>query len=412
MKILFVSMIPFEYNTSATIQNKGIIKGLVELGHEVDTLTLMPNKDAISYDDSINDIKGLINNSYYIDINPIYAILMARKQESQGAKTGKSKGGMVKYILKKVRPIIKKIYDNVSIFDAQKYNVKGVSKLKIDYSKYDIIISASDPKSSHLIVERIFKENKNCRAKWIQYWGDPMLIDITRKNDWRDIFVRYAENKLIAKADKVVYASPLTLKKQKEIFPKHAVKMDYVNQACVDNVLDSTEKTAMKKREDSAITVGYFGEYRSTIRNIIPLYNVAINSDFKLNICGSSDLVLKETSNVSVYGFVPYNQVLEKEKEADILVCICNSKGTQIPGKIYYYLAYKKPIVVILDGEYKNELRDYLEQFNRFILCDNEEKSIKEAIERAKSELGKKEYHIPEQVTPKYIARKIINGLA
>ena len=52
-------------------------------------------------------------------------------------------------------------------------NVKGVSKLVIDYNNYDIIISASDPKSSHLIVDRILKENMLYDTKWIQYLGRP-----------------------------------------------------------------------------------------------------------------------------------------------------------------------------------------------------------------------------------------------
>lgn len=44
MKILFISMVPFEYNTSATIQNKGIVLGLSQLGCSVDTMTLQPQK--------------------------------------------------------------------------------------------------------------------------------------------------------------------------------------------------------------------------------------------------------------------------------------------------------------------------------------------------------------------------------
>ncbi|NLN41927.1 MAG: hypothetical protein GX160_08100, partial [Clostridiales bacterium] len=54
MEVLFVSMFPFEHNTSATIQNKGIVRGLVALGNNVDTLTLEPLQTSASYDDSMN----------------------------------------------------------------------------------------------------------------------------------------------------------------------------------------------------------------------------------------------------------------------------------------------------------------------------------------------------------------------
>jgi len=412
MKILFVSMIAFENNTSATIRNKGVIKGLVELGCKIDTLTLTPNKESISYDNSMNDINDLISNSYYIEFNRVYTILMAKKQKPKEIKANKNEnknGNIVKYIFKKIRSFIKKIYDNTSIFDAQKYNVRKVSKLNIDYNKYDIIISSSDPKSSHLIVDRIFKKNRNCRAKWIQYWGDPMLIDITRKNDWRDNLVKYHEKKLISKADRVIYASPLTLKRQKEIFYDFASKMDYANQGYtnIQPVKNKNDITTSDIDLES-IKFGYFGAYISNVRNIIPLYDAAIDEKICLDICGRSDILLESTNNINVYGQVSYDQVLKMEKTTDILISICNKRGTQIPGKIYYWAGYDKPIIVILDGEYKEELKDYLNDFDRYILCENNKESIINAISEAKKQLSHCEYIINKRFTPKYMAEKIL----
>lgn len=410
MRVLFVSMVAFENNTSATIQNKGIIRGLSALGHEVDIMTLRPNQNTISYDKSMNDISEFIINSYYIDINPKYARVMAKKQNTNIVTINvKSKRNVLRNIARKGRNLIKKVYDNTAIFDAQKFNVKGVSRLNINYSKYDIIMSASDPKSSHLIVERILRENKECKANWIQYWGDPMLNDITRKSDWRDSLVKYYENKLISKADRVIYASPLTLNKQAESFSNLAFKMDYASQVYAD--VQNKEHNGKKIKVNNNVSVGYFGAYYSAIRNIIPLYNVSKNGAFKLNICGASDIKLQSTTNIVVKEMVSYKKAVQMEEESDILVCLCNNKGTQIPGKIYYCTSYNKPIVVILDGEYKEELREYLESFKRFVLCENEEQSIKEAIERAKKQLGIESYNISEQLSPKYMARKILKNI-
>ena len=409
MKILFVSMVAFENNTSATIQNKGIIRGLSEIGHDIDIMTLRPDQSSISFDDTMNDISGLINKAYYIDIDSKYAKLMAKKQKSSdGISVKHEKSSILKLILRKGRNILKKIYDNISIFDAQKVNVKGVSKLDVDYDKYDIIISASDPKSSHLIVDKILRDNKPCKAKWIQYWGDPMLNDITRKSDWRDGLVKYYEKKLIQKADRVIYASPLTLNIQKKTFPDFAFKMDYANQVYV-NVINEIKNIDNKVNNNDSISLGYFGSYRSSIRNIIPLYN-AVKKDgrFKLNICGSSDIKLSNTDNISVHGMLPYKETIKMEEESDILVCICNSRGTQIPGKIYYCTGYNKPIIVILDSEYKEELRDYLEAFNRFILCENNERAIINAIEEGKRQLNTHKYIINKQLTPEFMAKKIL----
>lgn len=407
MNILLVSMVPFESNTSATIQNKGIVKGLVELGHVVDTMTLELTNNAISYDESMNDIRGIVRNSYYIKINPQYAKFMAKKPANKSGQNGNhnSSNQFSNKIKKGIRSIIKKIYDNTSIFDAQRSNVNQVSKLKIKYDLYDIIISVSDPKSSHLIVEKILKNHSKFKAKWIQYWGDPMFNDITRNKDWRDFLVRNHEKKILKKADKIVYASPLTLKAQKETYPDQAKKMNYASQVFLKDTLNKSAYTS----NNTNTTVGYFGAYNSKIRNIMPLYNAALNSDYNLSICGSSDLKLESTEKIKVYGMVSYKEAKRMEEKSDIIVTICNSSGTQIPGKIYYCSGYNKPIIVALDGEYKEELRAYLETFNRYILCENDSDSIIEAFEKARSEFKKRISSIDEKLTPKYMADKILN---
>lgn len=409
MKVLFVSMVPLENNTSATIQNKGIIRGLSASGHTIDILTLKPNMSAIGHDSSMNDIKGIIGNSYYIDIDPRYAVIMAKKkmpQKMENYETRYYNENIVKNIVRITRNPIKKIYEKTAIFDAQKINVNRVSKLNIDYNQYDIIISASDPKSSHLIVKRILGKNKKCKAKWIQYWGDPMFIDITRERDWRNQIVKYHERKLISIADRIIYASPFTLDKQKEIYNKYSHKMDYASQAYA-----KVNSNVVERQRNTPLIVGYFGAYLSKIRDIIPLYKAAQSSDFKLNICGVSDINLDNKDNISVSGMLSYKEVVEMEEKSDILVCICNKEGTQIPGKIYYCTGYKKPIVVILDGDYKEEFRAYLESFNRFILCDNNEKAIKSAIVEAGYWLESNPYEISELLTPKYMASKILGRL-
>lgn len=409
MNILFVSMVPFESNSSAVIQNKGIIKGLVELGNEVDVMTLRPNSNALSYDESINDIEEIVRNSYYIEPNYKYTALMMKK-ESEVLKTSSNNtfNDMLLKCRKLIRNLVKSIHDKIAIFDAQKSNVNQVLDLKLDYSIYDIILSASDPKSSHLIVEKILMKNSSIKAKWIQYWGDPMFNDITRKKDWRDSIVKYMEKKLLKEADKIVYASPLTLKIQKDTYPYFAEKMDYANQVSI-NIISTDNKP--RSQGLNKIHFGYFGTYYSKYRNIICLYDAALHSEYNLNICGPSDLKLESTNNIKVYGMVPYKEATKMEENSDILVTICNSSGTQIPGKIYYCSGYNKPIIVILDGEHKDELKSYFETFNRYILCDNDSDSILKAFEKAINELQINERIINKQLTSKYMASKILLGL-
>ena len=73
---------------------------------------------------------------------------------------------------------------------------------------------------------------------------------------------------------------------------------------------------------------------------------------------------------------------LQIEAKTDVLVFLCNLKGGQIPGKIYQYSATNKTILFILDGT-KQEisiLKKYFGKFNRYVFCENNEDSIKRAV--------------------------------
>ena len=49
MNILFVSMNPLLSNTSGNLSNIGCIKGLLELGHVIDIVTLEPDVRGVDY---------------------------------------------------------------------------------------------------------------------------------------------------------------------------------------------------------------------------------------------------------------------------------------------------------------------------------------------------------------------------
>lgn len=409
MNILFVSMVAFESNASATIQNKGMVKGLYALGHRIDTLTLSPHQESFQFDASMNDIKGLIGQAFYFDANKGYTKLMARKPSSKPeSRTEGRKKNRVRSLVWRSKRAIKHLYDRISVFDGQKVNVKEVAKTRIDYDQYDVILSASDPKTSHLIVRRILKDNPACRARWIQYWGDPMHHDITRKQVFCDSRVRSNEAKLIAQADRVVYASPLTLNQQKATYPLHAAKMDFANQTYVE-LHDLSAHDSNTGPAADEIEIGYFGAYRSEVRNIMPLYRAVRNSQLKMQIAGPSDLKLAGTGKISVRRALPYGLVSKMEEETDIIACLCNSRGTQIPGKIYYVSGYAKPIMVILDGEFEEELKAFLGSFGRYILCANNEAAIKEALAEAVRQLKSgQDYLMDQRLSPEYLARKVL----
>lgn len=142
MRILFVSMCSFNENASVTIQNKLIVKGLIDLGHFVDALTINTPNVSINHDLSINDINDIINKSFHIESSQLYTRLMATKRLSNNEPKFRNLehcDNILSLCLKTCRPYMKVLYDRVSIYDARKLNIRNVKYLNIDYNKYDVM---------------------------------------------------------------------------------------------------------------------------------------------------------------------------------------------------------------------------------------------------------------------------------
>lgn len=393
MKLLFINMRPIYHNTSSIIRMKGIIEGAHEIGHICDLLTMEADQNDYFYDEGFKEFVEKNISEYYV---------FKKIRSYQALKAQKNNNTAIKKV---VKSIIVKIHKCFAIYDSLKVNLAQVRRLEIDYEQYDRIVSLSDPKSSHKIILDLVKRKKisNIEQKWIQCWGDPWLLDITRKGGLNGIFIKKEERKILNQAKKIVYTSPLTLNAQKEIYPEFGKKMISVNQAALKN--------SIKKENDitnEEIKLGYFGEYYKRVRNIEPLFNVSLENRYELFLVGSSDFELKDSAKIHIIGRIKSKEVEQIEENVNTIVCLCNRKGTQIPGKIYYYAGSNKPIILIIDGENKEWMKSYFSSFNRYIICNNDIYSIKEAVEIAKKDIQlKKKYVLDERFTNEYCAKKI-----
>lgn len=392
MNILLVTMDSLENNTSANIRNMGLVRGLKKNGHQISTLSLQPDKNSYSYDESIGSLSGILNERYFFPADGLYQKMRAKKTGLSGSKTTLKQG-------------IRNIANQCFVYDVQKVNVKNAGKLKLDISRFDIIISSSDPKSAHLIVEALYKKYKKNGSLWIQYWGDPMLNDITTKaSHIKRFLIKKEEKRILNLADFIVYTSPFTLRAQQNHYQRHQDKMMF----CIQSAPPISQH---KKPVNIPPVLGYFGNYDSNVRNLNPLCEAVKILNVTLVVAGSGDLNT-QAENILIHPKLSYKESVELEKQSDILVCICNRHGTQIPGKIYYTAAHQKPIIVITDGEFEDKLILFFRQFNRYILCTNQVHEIEAAIKQAVLALEKDiSYTVPEQMKDEYLAARIMNRI-
>lgn len=385
MKILYVVSRPLEINTSASIRNRATIMGLVENGHDVDLVTTEPDKNHFAYDKSMHLENVRIT---YIKLDGIQS----------AARIGRK----IK-ILKPIKNLAIKYFESHNIYD----NLKGIINhtSQVNINDYDIIISSSDPKSSHLFVETAIKKSKQKYVgKWIQIWGDPFFSDITLSESINKKNIYFEEKRLLSLCNRIVYVSKLTLETQKKLYSEYSDKMMFIPIPYLNEV-----KTPNRNFKDvKTIRLAYCGDYASQVRNIMPLYDAVIESNLNINltICGNSDLNLLPVNNINIFKRQEYNIVEEIEKNADILIHISNLSGSQIPGKIYQYTGTTKPILFILDGDEK-AIREQFEQFNRFYFVRNNSKEVQEMIRKIIFE--NKQFECISDFSKMQIAKKIIS---
>lgn len=385
MRILYVVSRPLEINTSASIRNKATINGLLKLGHEIDLITTQFDKNHSNFDSSI--LNENLNVTYFA-LNGIQNM----------AKIGR------KY--KKLQPIknvFYNIYSSFEIYDNLKGIVNNISLMNIDDETYDLIISSSDPKSSHLFVHELFERKIVTKTPWIQIWGDPFLSDITRKRSLLQKKIKEEELKLLEYAKKVIYVSQLTLKEQQKIYSDYSKKMYHIPIPYIEE-----KKYNFSYVENKELTFLYCGDYNTNVRTIEHLYNTFKGSNHRLIICGESDLKLKSTENILIYPRISYEATKDFEKKSDVLIHLSNSKGTQIPGKIYQYSGTNKLILFILDGE-KKSIFDMFKKYNRYIFAENDVTSLEKAISKIENNCYNDTQFILKQFSPVTIASEIIN---
>lgn len=354
MTILVLKLSPLKGVTSSMMRAIGLVNGLVELGHQIDFLTTPASHHQIAYRLGITEFGP---NVRLLETNPntLYTSIVSGKQS-----------GVRRHII----ALLRKLYKLIMIYDHTLHISKSINPNILE-SSYDLVISISDPKTSHLSVINLRKKGV-CFDRWISYWGDPMALDITNKSIIPKFIYRHEESRMLSSCDKIVYTNPLTADMQKRLFPKFSKRITYSPTAISQN-LECT------KEEGAPFRVSYIGAYHSRIRNILPFYHAAIDLQDKVEtfIIGDSDLTLDESENVHVFS---RREAIEVELSTDLFICVLNKTGTQIPGKIYHYAASNRRILVILDGEEKHRIQNYLEGFDRYDFCENNQEDIAAAI--------------------------------
>lgn len=399
MKILVVVGYCLQVNSSANLCHISYIKGLLDGGHTVDLLTVSNKNQNIDTGISIPKVRKM-----YTYNASLYEQLGARKNAQHAQEidvvTSDCENVHKKSFKSQIKQNIRKAYgtygtDIIWYFHAKHWKSK---------ENYDYVISLAYPPVSHKLVETLLRSKHLLAQRWIQIWEDPWYADIfgLSHNDK----VKKEEGRLLSMGNSVYYVSPLTLLYQRKAFPEFSDKMKW-------QPLPSYYERELPSIKFETLSFGYFGDYSPHIRNLRPFYNTALKMGLTVNICGNSSSKFQSNESVRVFPRMGLKELEVYENQTNILVFLCNLKGGQIPGKIYQYAATNKLVLFILDGtnEEKDMLYKYFSTFDRFVFCDNNEKSIEQAILNLRTQKIEKSYVTPLlNFTPVRIIQNILEG--
>ena len=129
--------------------------------------------------------------------------------------------------------------------------------------------------------------------------------------------------------------------------------------------------------------MGYYGSYNLVARDIRQLYDAACKvKECEFLFIGDSDIKLEPKENIQVINRIAPNELKKYEEDTDVLVCLMNSKGNQVPGKVYHYAGSYKEILFIKDGEFGDAIEEFFSQFNRYTFVENDSKKIQVVLKQ------------------------------
>lgn len=265
-----------------------------------------------------------------------------------------------------------------------------------------VLISQSPSVDSALICKQLKKHFSN--VDYIQYWGDPLALSLITPEEYNisRVLLKWTEQILHKSADRVVYGTKSLFEAELSLFPGLHDKASY----CLVSYMPETKTV---NNHNKRVSFGYYGNYYSSIRNIVPLYEAFCEiPDAELVICGSTDLHLKNTENISVRERIPQSEVEEQESRIDVDVCILNSVGVQIPGKVFYHTNTNRIILVVLDGPRRQQIKEELAESHRFVFCENDINEIKKTVTDILSGVYDGVQYDQEYYSPAKVSRQML----
>ena len=373
---------------------------------------LIDEKFASETPSDIEVLKQPINEPYR------FAKLFSKKKTKQ-----MSSGIISKKEISAVEKLMLYVRGNFFIPDARvgwvKPSVKFLSKY-IAENSVDVVITTGPPHSLHLIGMQL---QKDLNVKWIADFRDPWTTihyhKSLRLNKASERKHKALEASVLKAADIITVTSPTT-KKEFEMITETPIEV-------ITNGYDISGKIDFEM--DSKFSISHIGSLLSE-RNPEILWKVlaeickedtSFKNDLQLKFAGAVSDDVKQSlenfqlmENCEVLGYVSHSEALRLQHKSQILLLVeINSAETRaiIPGKLFEYLAAKRPIIAL--GPKESDIEGIINETKSgkfFSYWDDDE--LKTEILQLYKDFKNGELKIASEGIEKYSRRELTRQMA
>jgi glycosyltransferase involved in cell wall biosynthesis len=253
----------------------------------------------------------------------------------------------------------------------------------LNRNKYDLIISSSDPRVSHLVAYRL---KKKTRIPWIADYGDPWIYTFPTIKEGRlkKRIIKNIENRILKEVDIVTVATDGAKRFYLAQYPFISER----NISVIPQGFDPEEFSGVEAETSSKFRIVYCGSLYRDLRDPTAFFEAVdeIDSrDIEVIIAGRINEftgVIREDKfhrKIRYLGFLDHRECLKLQKGAAVLLHIGNASEIQVPGKIYEYIGARRPILAI-KGTERDLSADLTTGYNKGLVVENNKKDIKNGI--------------------------------
>ncbi len=262
--------------------------------------------------------------------------------------------------------------------------IKG--KRLIEKNGYDVIISSGFPFTCHIV--GFFLKRISHGKPWIADYGDPWAYNPTfLLPKWRSFIDKIIESKILKAVNKIIVTTDRTKEHYLNLY--HFLKPQDIE--VITQGFSQKEIEGISPETTDKFRIVYTGIFYKTREPFVFFDALSglkdIWEDLEIIIAGdtSNDEYRRYTEDkglseiVRFIGFVPQKRALSLQKGASLLLLIGTAGGIQVPGKVYEYIAARRPILLIKMDSY-DVASAVIERFKRGICIENDSKKISESI--------------------------------